>query len=57
MVDVLDELFFNVVSKVLVYISVEKRNELNKFLSYNDDEVGSIMSIDIFSLFSLYICE
>ncbi len=39
------------------YTSSEKRNELNKLLSYNDDEVGSIMSIDISSLPSSYTCE
>nr|WP_307940309.1 CBS domain-containing protein [Mycoplasmopsis bovis] len=38
-------------------LSSEKRNELNKLLSYNDDEVGSIMSIDISSLPSSYTCE
>nr|WP_307911327.1 hypothetical protein [Mycoplasmopsis bovis] len=40
LVDVLDELPSNVASKVLAYTSSEKRNELNKLLSYNDDEVG-----------------
>ncbi len=57
LVDVLDELPSNVASKVLAYTSSEKRNELNKLLSYNDDEVGSIMSIDISSLPSSYTCE
>nr|WP_318033880.1 hypothetical protein [Mycoplasmopsis bovis] len=53
LVDVLDELPSNVASKVLAYTSSEKRNELNKLLSYNDDEVGSIMSIDISKLTKL----
>ncbi|WP_029513648.1 magnesium transporter [Mycoplasmopsis primatum] len=57
LVDVLDELPANVASKVLAYTNSEKRSELNKLLSYNDDEVGSIMSIDISSLPNSYTCE
>ncbi|OAB48869.1 magnesium transporter [Mycoplasmopsis gallinarum] len=55
--DVLDELPANVTSKILAYTSADKREELNKLLRYNDDEVGSIMSIDISSIYNTYTCE
>ncbi|WP_051590850.1 magnesium transporter [Mycoplasmopsis felifaucium] len=57
LVDVLDELPANVTSKILAYTSSSKRSALNKLLSYNDDEVGSIMSIDISSIPNFYTCE
>ncbi|MBZ4212501.1 magnesium transporter [Mycoplasma sp. U97] len=57
LVDVLDELPANVTSKILAYTNSEKRSQLNKLLSYNDNEVGSIMSIDISSLPNSYTCE
>ncbi|WP_029512580.1 magnesium transporter [Mycoplasmopsis iners] len=55
--DVLDELPENVSSKILAYTPLEKREELNKLLRYEDDEVGSIMSIDISSISNEYTCE
>ncbi|UUD34744.1 magnesium transporter [Mycoplasmopsis caviae] len=55
--DVLEELPSNVTSKILAYTPREKRTELNKLLSYEDDEVGSIMSIDISSISNFYTCE
>lgn len=55
--DVLEELPSNVTSKILAYTPQEKRAELNKLLSYEDDEVGSIMSIDISSISNSYTCE
>ncbi|WP_406616840.1 magnesium transporter [Mycoplasmopsis adleri] len=57
LVDVLDELPANVTSKILAYTPADKRSELNKLLSYNDDEVGSIMSIDISNIPNTYTCE
>ncbi|VEU75266.1 Magnesium transporter mgtE [Mycoplasmopsis maculosa] len=57
LVDVLETLPANVTSKILAYTPSHKRNELNKLLSYNDDEVGSIMSIDISSIPNTYTCE
>ncbi|WP_051677941.1 magnesium transporter [Mycoplasmopsis opalescens] len=55
--DVIDELPANVISKILAYTPKEKIAEINKILSYQDDEVGSIMSIDISSLLNSYTCE
>ncbi|VEU60643.1 Magnesium transporter mgtE [Mycoplasmopsis bovigenitalium] len=55
--DVLDELPANVTSKIIAYTPQEKRNEINKILSYAEDEVGSIMSIDISSIQNEYTCE
>ncbi|QBF34485.1 magnesium transporter [Mycoplasmopsis phocirhinis] len=55
--DVLEELPANVTSKIIAYTPQEKRNEINKILSYADDEVGSIMSIDISSIQNTYTCE
>ncbi|MGV2393488.1 UNVERIFIED_CONTAM: CBS domain-containing protein [Campylobacter lari] len=57
LVDVLEDLPANVTSKILAYTPEGKRAELNKLLSYNNDEVGSIMSIDISSIFNSYTCE
>ncbi|MCS4537087.1 magnesium transporter [Mycoplasma sp. CSL7475-4] len=55
--DVLEELPANVTSKIIAYTPQEKRNEINKILSYAEDEVGSIMSIDISSIQNTYTCE
>ncbi|TQC51464.1 magnesium transporter [Mycoplasmopsis mucosicanis] len=55
--DVLEELPANVTSKIIAYTPQEKRNEINKILSYAEDEVGSIMSVDISSIQSTYTCE
>ncbi|VEU76955.1 magnesium transporter [Mycoplasmopsis columbina] len=55
--DILDELPSNVTSKILAYTPANKREDLNKLLRYQDDEVGSIMSIDISSINNEYTCE
>ncbi|MBU4689744.1 magnesium transporter [Mycoplasma zalophidermidis] len=55
--DVLEELPANVTSKIIAYTPQDKRNEINKILSYADDEVGSIMSIDISFIQNTYTCE
>ncbi|VEU77881.1 magnesium transporter [Mycoplasmopsis columbinasalis] len=55
--DILDELPANVTSKILAYTPLDRRQELNKLLQYGDDQVGSIMSIDISSVFEQYTCE
>ncbi|WP_029608833.1 magnesium transporter [Mycoplasma simbae] len=55
--DVLEELPANVTSKIIAYTPQDKRNEINKLLSYAEDEVGSIMSIDISFIQNTYTCE
>ncbi|QSF13868.1 magnesium transporter [Mycoplasma sp. Mirounga ES2805-ORL] len=55
--DVLDELPANVTSKILAYTPIEKREKLNKVLLYNDDEVGSIMGVDISKILNTFTVE
>lgn len=57
LVDILDELPANVTSKILAYTTPEKRSKLNKLLSYSDDEVGSIMNVDISIIPNTLTCE
>lgn len=55
--DVLEELPANVTSKILAFTPNEKRIEINKLLKYSENQVGSIMSIDISSIKNTYTCE
>ncbi|AIA29518.1 magnesium transporter [Mycoplasmopsis californica] len=55
--DVLEELPANVTSKIIAYTPQDKRNEINRILSYGEDEVGSIMSVDISYIQNTYTCE
>ncbi|WP_027120598.1 magnesium transporter [Mycoplasmopsis lipofaciens] len=57
LVDVLEELPANVTSKILAYTPHEKRATLNRLLHYDENQVGSIMSIDISSISNSYTCE
>ncbi|MEA4115507.1 CBS domain-containing protein [Mycoplasma sp. 744] len=54
---VVEELDENEKSKIYAYISNDKREELNKILSYNEEQVGNIMSVDISSLNNNLTCE
>ena len=49
-VDMLDELPANLVKKVLKNASVSTRNTINKFLKYDDDTAGSIMTAEFIDL-------
>lgn len=55
--DVLEELPANVTNKILAYTPADKRSDINRILRFNDDEVGSIMSIDISNILNTYTCE
>ncbi|KUH47404.1 magnesium transporter [Mycoplasmopsis meleagridis] len=55
--DVLDELPENVSSKILAYTPSDRREDLHKLMRYSDDQVGSIMSIDISAINNQYTCE
>ena len=48
--DIIEELPENLVTKILKNTSPEKRQIINKILSYNDDDTGSVMSVDITKL-------
>ena len=48
--DIIEELPENLVTKILKNTSAEKRQIINKILSYDDDDTGSIMSVDITKL-------
>ncbi|QGZ97535.1 magnesium transporter [Mycoplasma sp. NEAQ87857] len=45
--DVLEELPANITRKILEQTSQEKRDKINSILAYNDEQVGSIMSVDL----------
>lgn len=49
-VDMLDEMPANVVRKILKSVSVQRRQEINTLLSYDEFSAGSIMSIDFMEL-------
>ncbi|MEE3928186.1 magnesium transporter [Mycoplasmopsis ciconiae] len=48
--DLIEELPVNLQVSILAKTSVEKRNLVNQILSYSEDQVGSIMSVDISTL-------
>ncbi|QNM93890.1 magnesium transporter [Mycoplasma sp. Pen4] len=50
LVDVLEELPVNIMKRIISETPVEKRDKINSLLAYNDDQVGSIMSVDISTL-------
>lgn len=49
-VDALEELPANVVTRLLAQVSQETRATINKFLSYKEDSVGSIMTAEVIGL-------
>lgn len=57
LVDVLEELPANVTSKILASTPNEKRIEINKLLRYDENQVGSFMSIDLSTIKNTYTCE
>lgn len=50
MIDILEEMPANVVTKVLQKSTPEERTEINKFLMYDKNSAGSIMTIEYVSL-------
>ncbi len=50
MIDVLEELPANVVSRILSKVSKEERKLINSFLNYPEDSAGSLMTIDYIGL-------
>ncbi len=50
MIDILEEMPANVVTKVLQKSTPEERTEINKFLMYDKDSAGAIMTIEYVSL-------
>ncbi|EFF41876.1 magnesium transporter, partial [Mycoplasmopsis alligatoris] len=55
--DILEDLPVNLQVKILSSSTVEKRNIINSILSYEEDQVGSIMSVDISTLRSDLTCR
>lgn len=55
--DLIEELPVNITRKILSQTSKEKREKINQILSYNDDQVGSFMSVDISILQSTWNCK
>lgn len=49
-VDLLEELPANMVSRVLKATAPERRQEINRFLNYHEDSVGSIMTSEFVSI-------
>ncbi|WP_426461623.1 magnesium transporter [Mycoplasma hafezii] len=45
--DVLEDLPVNLMRKILSVTDEEKRNKINKIFQYDEDQIGSIMSVDI----------
>jgi magnesium transporter len=50
MIDVLEELPANIVSKILEKATKEERKQINEFLNYPEDSAGSLMTPDYISL-------
>lgn len=50
MIDILEEMPANVVTKVLKKSTPEERTQINKFLMYDKDSAGSLMTIEYVSL-------
>ncbi|MGZ9762045.1 magnesium transporter [Mycoplasma sp. 394] len=55
--DILEELPANLTRKILSQTPKEKREKINQILSFNDDQVGSYMSVDISILKSNWTCK
>jgi len=49
-VDFLSELPANVITRLLKYVSEDRRKTINRFLNYPDDSAGSIMTIEFMAL-------
>ncbi|MBO5938564.1 MAG: magnesium transporter [Clostridia bacterium] len=56
-VDLLEEMPANVVSRILKTTSAERRKEINRFLKYPEDSVGSIMTSEWISIYSSLTVE
>ncbi|TNK83998.1 magnesium transporter [Mycoplasmopsis pullorum] len=54
--DLLEELPVNLQKKILAETPPEKRNLINEILKFNDNQVGSIMSVDIFPIQNTWTC-
>ncbi|MDD2447426.1 MAG: magnesium transporter [Tissierellia bacterium] len=50
MIDMIEEMPSNVVSKILINSTQEERNLINQFLKYPEDSAGSIMTIEYVEL-------
>ncbi|VEU75016.1 Magnesium transporter mgtE [Mycoplasmopsis citelli] len=55
--DILEDLPANLTRKILNHTDQEKRDKINAILSYDDDQVGSIMSVDISTLTNTLTCK
>lgn len=55
--DLLEDLPVNLTRKILAEATEEKREKVNSILTYSDDQVGSIMSVDISILKSNWTCK
>ncbi|VEU76176.1 Magnesium transporter mgtE [Mycoplasmopsis columboralis] len=55
--DVLEDLPANLTRKILNDTEKEKRDKINSILSYSDDQVGSIMSVDISTVTNTLTCK
>ena len=49
-VDILEELPANVVNKILRNVTAEQRQQINQFLSYPDESVGSVMTAEFIKI-------
>ncbi|UUM19705.1 MULTISPECIES: magnesium transporter [unclassified Mycoplasma] len=55
--DILEDLPANLTRKILNNTDPQKREKINSILSYNDNQVGSIMSVDISTVTNTLTCK
>lgn len=55
--DVIEDLPANIQKRILFETPPEKRNLINSILKYKEDQVGSIMSVDISTIRADYTCK